>query len=106
MLVFLTLSYATVAAANFILTSILPSYFKNTSNVSTIAGVLNATVYLGSALSGYGFSSLTTKYGWDLGIIIWLIVACVAVVFLIIIIKKWNATYQNPNLEEGKVNEA
>ena len=100
------MSYAFVAAGNFVLTSIMPSYFKKTGNVSTIAGVLNATVYLGSALSGYGFSALTTLYGWDLGIIIWLGVSVLAVVFLVIIFRKWNNTYQKENLEEdGEANE-
>ena len=105
-LTFVTMSYAFVAAGNFVLTSIMPSYFKKTGNVSTIAGVINATVYLGSALSGYGFSALTTLYGWDLGIIIWLGVSVLAIVFLVVIFRKWNNTYQKENLEEeGEANE-
>ena len=73
---------------NYALISIAPRRFKDT-NVSTMAGTLNFSVYVGSALSTFGFASLTEAWGWNATIITWIAVAVLGIMLCISISKKW-----------------
>ncbi|MBR1581739.1 MAG: MFS transporter [Bacilli bacterium] len=92
-IILLSLAYGSIAGTNHVFSSFMPLYFKDTGKISTVAGVLNATVYGGSALSGYGFALITTKYGWDIGIYIWIACAIIGVSCIFLIYKKWSETY-------------
>ncbi len=60
---------------NMLLVCMLPAYFKRHGKVSTAAGVLNSFTYIGSALSTYGFASLSENLGWSFTIVMWIGVA-------------------------------
>ena len=66
-----------------IVTGFIPAFFRDTGNVSTISGILNACVYIGSALSTYGFASLSEHSGWNAVVLLWLglAVACGGIFF-------------------------
>lgn len=49
---------------NLLLIGVLPAYFKKFGQVSLLSGVLNAFVYVGSALSAYGFAAAAELSGW------------------------------------------
>lgn len=74
---------ATMYGANLIVTGFIPAFFRDTGNVSTISGILNACVYIGSALSTYGFASLSEHSGWNAVVLLWLglAVACGGIFF-------------------------
>lgn len=75
---------------NTILVSIIPTYFAPYNKVSTIAGLTNATTYLGSALCGYGLGTFSDIYGWN-GTLILLVVICfLGLITCIIPAKIWN----------------
>lgn len=57
---------------NLMFTSIVPSFYTNTGKVSTVSGVLNSFVYIGSAISTYGIALLTDNFGWTVTVIVWI----------------------------------
>lgn len=65
---------------NTILVSVLPTYFAPYNKVSTVAGILNSTMYLGSALCGYGLGRFTDSFGWTQTL--WLLVGFAALGFV------------------------
>ena len=64
--------------ANLMFTSIVPSFYTNTGKVSTVSGVLNSFVYIGSAISTYGIALLTDNFGWTVTVIVWIGLAVAA----------------------------
>ena len=74
----------------FPLIQILPSYFKGFGHVSLLSGILNASTYLGSAISTYGIALINKNYGWTITVYIWAIIALIGVIASLIIFKKWN----------------
>jgi len=74
---------------NYILIGILPSFFKDSGNVSAVSGVLNACTYIGSAVSTYGIALVMEQKGWDNTIIIWAGIALVGAFFCLAANKKW-----------------
>ena len=62
---------------NLMLTTMLPPYFKDQGNVSTVSGVLNSCTYVGSAISTYGIALLSTAKGWSFTVGVWVGIAFV-----------------------------
>lgn len=80
---------------NMTLISFLPSHFRNTGFVSTISGVLNACVYIGSALSTYGFAALSESAGWSATILLWVALAAGCGLICLFCIPTWNRRFAN-----------
>jgi len=78
---------------NMTLISFLPSHFRNTGFVSTISGVLNACVYIGSALSTYGFAAMSESAGWSATILLWLGLAIGCCLICLFCIPSWNRRF-------------
>lgn len=79
--------------ANLILISMLPPFFRETGKVSTISGILNSCVYIGSALSTYGTALLTEKFGWGVTLVLWMTVAALGTVLCFICSYPWKKTF-------------
>ena len=78
---------------NMTLISFLPSHFRNTGFVSPISGVLNACVYIGSALSTYGFAAMSESAGWSATILLWLGLAIGCCLICLFCIPSWNRRF-------------
>lgn len=78
---------------NMTLISFLPSHFRNTGHVSTISGVLNACVYIGSAISTYGFAAMSEAAGWSATIVLWLALAAGCCLICLVCIPSWNRRF-------------
>lgn len=80
---------------NTILVSVLPTYFAPFNKVSTVAGILNSTMYLGSALCGYGLGKFTDSFGWTQTL--WLLVffAALGLVTCLLPTKPWKKFKEN-----------
>ena len=76
----LGLLVAAMYGANLMLTGMLPAYFAGTGRISLISGLLNASVYVGSALSTYGIAALSERTGWTVTIGCWTVMAGISVV--------------------------
>ena len=80
---------------NSVLIMLMPSHFRNTGHVSTISGTLNACVYIGSALSTYGFAALSESSGWGGTILLWLGLSVACGGILLLCIPGWNKRFRD-----------
>ncbi len=74
---------------NFLLISLLPSFFKRSGNISTVSGVLNACTYAGSALSVYGTAFLTERSGWESSVLLWLLLCLAGTILCLLAAPAW-----------------
>ena len=65
---------------NPLLTSIMPMQFILSDRVALVAGLLDAAIYAGSALSGTFAGYLSDQYGWSMVFVSWSILAMIGVV--------------------------
>lgn len=79
---------------NTVLIMLMPSHFRDTGHVSTISGVLNACVYIGSALSTYGFAAMSESAGWSGTIALWLGLSVACGMILLLCIPGWNKRFR------------
>lgn len=74
----LAVSTTSMMAVNTMLISVLPSRFGIAGKASSISGILNSAVYLGSAVSTYGIGAMSVSMGWNNTILIWFGLAVIA----------------------------
>ena len=74
---------------NLILICMLPAFFKNSGNVSTVSGVLNSCTYVGSAASTYGIALLSERFGWHYTLLTWLLIGTAGTVLCLACIRAW-----------------
>ncbi len=75
---FMSLITGCMHGANLMLISYLPPYVSKNGKVSTVSGVINSSVYIGSALSTYGVAYLTEKFStWNCALVLWFAAALV-----------------------------
>jgi OPA family glycerol-3-phosphate transporter-like MFS transporter len=70
-LVLMALTVAGMHGVNLMLISIVPRRFVVFGKVSTYSGILNASTYVGAALSTYGFAALAEIFDWNFTILTW-----------------------------------
>lgn len=71
-------------AVNVMLITIVPLKFAKYGNVSTVAGLLNATAYIGCAVANQIAGGILFCSTWNTVIIFWIILAIVAIAFCFI----------------------
>ena len=76
-LILMALTVAAMHGINLMLISIVPRRFVVFGKVSTYSGILNASTYVGAALSTYGFAALAEAYDWNFTILTWVIISLV-----------------------------
>ncbi len=74
---FIALGTAGLHGIGSLQTYYLPELLGGTRKISFYAGLINASTYVGSALSTYLFAVISEKHGWDMTIISWVIFATV-----------------------------
>ncbi len=74
---------------NLILISMIPPFFRKTGNVSTVSGVLNSCVYVGSAASTYGVALLAERYSWSFTLFVWFLIAVAGTVLCLFCTRPW-----------------
>ncbi len=86
------LAIATTAmmAVNILLISLLPTRFSASGRVATVSGVLNFTVYLGTAFSNYGIGEMALRFGWSITILVWALFAFTACGLCALALTRWN----------------
>ncbi len=75
--------------ASLMLTGMVPAYYGRSGKVSTVAGVLNAFVYVGSAISTYGIALLAESWGWSAVVLVWLALAALGTGVCLCFAKAW-----------------
>ena len=79
-LLLMALTVAAMHGINLMLISIVPRRFVPFGKVSTYSGILNASTYVGAALSTYGFAALAERFDWNFTILIWVAISLVGAV--------------------------
>ncbi len=87
--VLLAIAIASMHGANLMLIGCVPSYFDFTGKVSTVSGIINGTIYAGSAISIFGFAKLSEYLNWKYIILIWIAVCALGTLLLALNIKRW-----------------
>lgn len=90
----LALSTTTMMAVNTLLIVTLPSCFGAVGRTSSVSGLLNSAVYVGSALSTYGIGWLAEKAGWKSTIMVWACMAAASVILCKAAARRWRACRQ------------
>ena len=71
--VMLMAASAATHAINFMYTSIAVAKFERFGRMSLVTGLINSSVYIGSALSTYGIAAVAEHFGWHGTLVTWLI---------------------------------
>lgn len=74
---------------NFLFTCLVPPCFARYGHVSLISGVLNASTYIGAALSTYGVALFSQRYGWGSTIWLWAVITAVGACIVLLIAARW-----------------
>ena len=79
-LILMALTVAAMHGINLMLISIVPRRFAVFGKVSTYSGILNASTYVGAAISTYGFAALAENFDWNFTILTWVAISFVGAV--------------------------
>ncbi len=85
----LALITSSMVAINYVFLTLVPVTFASHGRSATMAGMLDAVAYAGSAVSSYGFGAIADSIGWNKTIIIWLGISCIALIFCALTVKRW-----------------
>ena len=92
---FLAIGSGAIHGVNALQTCYLPKLLGGTGKISFYAGLINAVVYIGSAVSTYLFAVISEKHGWGMTIASWVIFASIGLLLTLICMfvakKKGNA---------------
>ncbi len=87
--ILLALITSSMVAINYVFLTLVPISFASHGRSATMAGLLDAVAYAGSAVSSYGFGAIADNIGWNNTITIWLIIAALALILCIATVKRW-----------------
>lgn len=74
---------------NLALICMIPPFYKNSGNVSTVSGILNACTYVGSAVSTYAIAVLSQGIGWNKTVLIWMLIALLGTLLCALCARPW-----------------
>ena len=88
-LVLMALTVAAMHGVNLMLISIVPRRFVPFGKVSTYSGILNASTYVGAALSTYGFAALAEAFDWNFTILTWVAISLIGAILCFFAARIW-----------------
>ncbi|MCQ2424995.1 MAG: MFS transporter [Lachnospiraceae bacterium] len=74
---------------NYMFSTVVPVIFGKYRRAATFSGIFNCTIYIGAAISTYGFGKIVEKTGWFVTVAAWIGIAVVGSVVLALLIPKW-----------------
>lgn len=81
--ILLSITVALMYGANTILLTIIPLNFEKYKRVSTVAGFLDFSSYLGAAAAGVLTGSIVDHFGWEYVVLCWIGLAILAVICIV-----------------------
>ena len=85
----MALTVAAMHGVNLMLIAIVPRRFVVFGKVSTYSGILNASTYVGAALSTYGFAALAETFDWNFTILTWVAISLVGALLCFFAARIW-----------------
>lgn len=95
----MTLVVGCMYGVNLMLISHVPGHFAGYGKVSSISGILNAAIYIGSSVSTYGFGAVAENAGWRCVVIIWIAAALAGMIFLLWGKGRWQRFCRNNDVK-------
>lgn len=92
--ILMALIIGAVHGVNLMLVCHVPKRFKKYGSISTISGVINSFTYIGSAISTYGIALLVENSGWNVTILVWLIISLLGLTCCLLAYNKWEIFYK------------
>lgn len=92
--ILMALIIGAVHGVNLMLVCHVPKRFKKYGSISTISGVINSFTYIGSAISTYGIALLVENSGWNITILVWLIISLLGLSCCLLAYNKWKIFYK------------
>ena len=74
---------------NYIFSSLIPAEFAVFGRASTVSGVFNSTIYVGSALSTYVFGAVAQRLSWNATVAVWLALTLISAAVLLAMVRPW-----------------
>lgn len=96
---FTALLTGSMHGVNLILIGMIPPYFAKGGNVSTVSGILNSCVYIGSAISIYGIAVLSENMGWETTLLTWFLIAALGTIICFVCTKPWEKQMESDDEE-------
>ncbi len=97
LMLFVAVATTMLYAMGSILVSAIPVCFTKTNNVSSVSGILNSSIYLGSAVSMFLFSDVIDKRGFLVAVLIWAILSAISTLICFVKTNYWEK-YKTENL--------
>lgn len=88
--VLLTVVTTFMYAGHQLINVIIPAKFAAMSLSGGVASILNAVASFGAVAANLGFGFLADRYGWNITIISWNIMAVIATIFGLLSVKMWD----------------
>lgn len=85
---------ACMMGVNLMLISFVPAHFARWNRASSVSGMMNAMVYLGSSLATYGIGAAADRLGWGAMLLLLAAVSACGLLFCLSCVKKWRAATQ------------
>lgn len=85
----MTVTTGCMYGINLYLISRVPGHFTSCGRVATVSGLLNASTYVGSALSAWLFGFLSERLGWGAVIVVWVAVCAAGTILCLGIFRRW-----------------
>ncbi len=98
-LILMALTVAAMHGINLMLISIVPRRFVVFGKVSTYSGILNASTYVGAALSTYGFAALAETFDWNFTILTWVAISLAGAILCFFAARIWQRHLQEHRFE-------
>ncbi len=89
-IILIALGMGSIYGVNNLQTANIPKYFAGSKNAATIAGALNFSTYIGSAISTYLFAKVSDACGWDVTVWMWFGFAVVGVIISLFVSARVN----------------
>lgn len=70
---------------NILQTCMLPRQIGNNNRIGLISGIFNGSVYIGSALSTYGFALVSDIFGWNGTVLVWSVFSALGVLICLLL---------------------
>ena len=87
---------------NTLLASMMPSYYVRYGITATVTGTLNASAYLGCAVSSYGNGAIVEHFGWNTIMYFWCVSALIGVIVCAIGAGTWKKFRKKSLMERYK----
>lgn len=84
----------------------MPTEFAKYGRASTVSGIFNSLIYIGSAISIYSFGAVAENAGWSITVVIWIVLALASALILVFGIKTWSRFIKQNENRSQNINSA